>query len=261
MSKYSRLMKKGSRNIEGRRAVLESIKAGHKLEHILISNSVQQGSQITDILDLASKSSIPVEWIAHKEIENLSVTKKAQGVIAIGIDQKYCSIEDIIFYADKHNRQPLISVLDGIQDPYNLGAIARSLEVVGGDGIVIPAIRAVGITPGVVRASAGAIEHINVARVRSIPRAIDIMKYCKIVVIGLDAKSKTDIANIDLDIPLALVTGSEGSGISKAVEAKCDQMVSIPTFGAVASLNVSVATGIALFEVARQRRDLRKPLR
>jgi 23S rRNA (guanosine2251-2'-O)-methyltransferase len=155
--------------------------------------------------------------------------------------------------ADPDENAPLLVMLDGIQDPHNLGAIARTADAVGAHGVIIPERRAVGITPGAVRASAGALEHVKVSRVGNLTRTIEKLKELGMMVIGLDADGDVEYTEVDFTGPVVLVVGSEGKGLSRLVGENCDQIASIPMSGQLSSLNASVSTGIVLYEAYRQR--------
>ena len=253
MSRYGRAKQKGGRNIEGRRAVIEALNAGIHIERIMVAVGIEEGRQVSKILEQAKHSKIEVEWLSNKALEQVSATKKAQGVIAVAADTNYCSVEEIIMAADKRGESVLMCVLDGIQDPHNLGAIARTLEAMGGHGMVIRDSKAAKVTPGAVRASAGAVEHLKVAKVRSIPKTLELLKLMDVQVAGLEAGNPRSISEGLPCGALALVVGSEEKGISPEAEACCDIVVSVPMFGNVGSLNVSVAAGITLFAVAEKR--------
>jgi 23S rRNA (guanosine2251-2'-O)-methyltransferase len=235
--------------------VLEALRSGREIDRILMAEGIEFGPQLQDIVVLADQAGIPVEALDRDEIEARSATKKAQGVIAEVPDHRYSSVEDMVMAADAAGQAPLICVLDGIQDPHNLGAIARTLDAAGGHGLVIPERRAVGVTPGAVRASAGALEHVAVCRAKNLGRAVESLKVMKLKVIGLDAEGETDYTEPDYTEPVAIVVGSEGEGMSQRVRTVCDALVSIPMLGKLASLNASVSTGIVLFEAVRQRRQ------
>ncbi|MCH7594093.1 MAG: 23S rRNA (guanosine(2251)-2'-O)-methyltransferase RlmB, partial [Chloroflexi bacterium] len=184
-----------------------------------------------------------------------------QGVTARAPDPHYTPFEGLVDAATAPGRSALIVLLDGIEDPHNFGAIARTADAAGADGIVIPERRSVGITPGAISASAGALEHVSVARVVNLPRALDSLKKSGLWIIGLDGDGTELHTNVDLRAPTALVVGSEGSGLSRLVREKCDSLVRLPMSGAVESLNASVAAAIVLYEAVRQRTrtDLDQP--
>jgi 23S rRNA (guanosine2251-2'-O)-methyltransferase len=239
--------------VEGRRAVLEALRAGRTISRILVAEGIEAGPQVSEALTLATSASIPVETLARQELDRRAATKHHQGIIALAGDPRYASLDAIISSAQSSGAAPLIAVLDGIQDPQNLGAIARTVDAAGGHGIVIQERRAVGVTPGALRASAGALEHVPVARVVNLNRALDQLSDAGIWLVGLDMQGDTPYTKADLTRPTALVIGSEGEGLSRLTREKCEVLVSIPLRGKLASLNASAAAAIALFEAVRQR--------
>ena len=255
MSRFSRAKKVHGQTVEGRRAVLESLRAGRDIVRLIMVEDVDLGPQLQEIVLLASEKGIEVEAVSRKELEAQSQTKKSQGVIAVVPDPRYHDPEDLMVSADTDGNAPLLVMLDGIQDPHNLGAIARTADAVGADGLIIPERRAVGITAGAVRASAGALEHVKVSRVGNLNRTIEDLKELGMTVIGLDADGDVEYTEIDFSGPVVLVVGSEGKGISRLVRENCDQIASVPMAGQLSSLNASVSTGIVLYEAFRQRRN------
>ena len=234
--------------------MLEALRSGRHIDKLFIALNIEEGKQVSEILSRAESTEVTLERLNRRELERISVTKKSQGVIAVVPERSYAAIEDMLIAASETDEPPLLCVLDGIQDPHNLGAIARSVEAVGGHGLVIPDRRAVGITAGVVRASAGAIEHLPVAKVQSVPRTLELLKIMEVQCVRLDASASIDYTDFDLSGPLALVVGAEGEGVSEEVKRRCSSAVAIPQKGKVISLNASVATALVLFEAARQRR-------
>ncbi len=239
--------------VEGRRAVLEALRAGQNIERLLIAQGVEVGPQIREIFALAKDADITIEHVARRALERQSRTKKSQGVIAVLPDTRYVSIEDLIFAADRQSQAPLIAVLDGVVDPHNLGAIARTMDAAGGHGIIIPECRAAGISPGAIRASAGALMHLPVARVRSIPRTIEYLNALGLQTLGLAAQAHSRYTEADLTNPTALIVGSEERGISKQSLEHCSSTISIPMQGKLASLNASVSAAVVLYEAVKQR--------
>ena len=162
--------------MEGRRAVIEALRAGREINRILMQDDAQLGPQLREIVFLADGAGIAVEAVSRRDLDRQSATRKHQGVIAVVPDARYVPIEDLVFAADNRNEAPLLIVLDGVQDPHNLGAIARTLDAAGGHGIVIPERRAAGISPGAIRASAGALEHVPVSRVNNVAKSAAYLK-------------------------------------------------------------------------------------
>jgi len=255
MSRFSRAKNVHGQTVEGRRAVLESLRAGRDIKRLIMVEGVDMGPQLQEIVVLASEAGIEVEAVSRKELEAQSQTKKSQGVIAVVPDPRYHDPEDLMLSADRDGRAPLLVMLDGIQDPHNLGAIARTADAAGAHGIIIPERRAVGVTPGAVRASAGALEHVKISRVGNLNRTIERLKEFGMMVIGLDADGDMNYTEIDFTGPVLLVVGSEGKGLSRLVRENCDQIASIPMTGKLSSLNASVSAGIVLYEAFRQRAD------
>ncbi|NCG35040.1 MAG: 23S rRNA (guanosine(2251)-2'-O)-methyltransferase RlmB [Dehalococcoidales bacterium] len=249
MSRFSR-NKSTLRQIEGRHSVIETLLSQKKVSHIDISNSSDEGNEIQKIIALAKESNINLNFLDKKNIEKKSATKKSQGVILYLDDNHQSSIEDMIFLADKKKEVPFLIILDRVQDPHNLGAIARSAEVFGIHGIIVPSKESAKISPGAIRASSGALEHINFTIVNSINKSINYLKKLNFQIISLDMEGK-DINNFKIDklIPTALIVGSEHNGVSKTIIENSDYIVSIPMKGEISSLNVSVATGITLYEL------------
>ena len=233
--------------------MLEALRAERNLQRLLVANGVETGPQMQEIFSLAETAGIEIEHLPRREIESQSRTKKSQGIVAVLPDTRYVSVEDIIFDADRKGQAPLIAVLDGIVDPHNLGAIARTMDAAGGHGIIIPERRAAGVSPGSIRASAGALMHLPVARVVNIPRTIEYLNTLGLQTLALAADAETDYTNADLTIPTAIIVGSEEKGVSRLAATKCSGTISIPMHGQLASLNASVSAGIALYEAVRQR--------
>ena len=253
MSRYSRARKIHANTVEGRRAVLEALRAKRKIERILLAKGIEVGNQIQEIISLAETEGIEIEQIERRELDRQSRTKKSQGVVAVLPDTRYVDVEDLILEADRRSQTPLIAVLDGIVDPHNLGAIARTVDAAGGHGIVIPERRAAGISPGAVRASAGALMHLPVARVVNIPRTIDYLNQLGLQTVALAADAEIPYTQADFTLPTALVVGSEEKGVSRLALQNCTTSISIPMLGQLASLNASVSAAIALYEAVRQR--------
>ena len=239
--------------VEGRRPVLEALRAGTPLRRILLADSVERGPQIEEIVALARAAGVPVEEVSRRELDRDAETRRHQGVVAVAPDPDYIDLGDLIAKSISAAEPALIAVLAGIEDPQNFGAIVRTVDGAGGHGVVIPERRAVGITPGARRASAGALEHVPVARVVNIARAIDQMKDAGLWVVGLDAGAEKEYTAAGLAGPTAIVVGAEGKGLARLVRERCDELVSVPLKGRLASLNASVAAAVVLYEAVRQR--------
>lgn len=256
MSRYGRARKIHANTVEGRRAVLEAFRAERPIERLLIANGIEMGPQMREIIESAQSAEVQIDHLERRELDRQSRTKKSQGVVAVLPDNRYVSIEDIILEADRRGQAPLIAVLDGIVDPHNLGAIARTMDAAGGHGIVIPERRAAGISPGSIRASAGALMHLSVARVVNITRTIDYLNQLGLQTLALDADAETNYTDVDFTVPTALVVGSEEKGVSRLARANCSGAISIPMRGQLASLNASVSAAIAIYEAVKQRSNV-----
>ncbi|MCY6371578.1 23S rRNA (guanosine(2251)-2'-O)-methyltransferase RlmB [Clostridium ganghwense] len=240
--------------IEGRNAVIEALRSDRTIEHILVSTGNVTGS-INKILAIAKEKKIVIKEVDRKKLDNMSVTGTHQGVIAVVTPYNYYEIEDIIAYAEEKEEKPFVLVLDEIEDPHNLGSIIRTAETCGVHGIIIPKRRNVGITPTVYKTSAGAIEYMRIAKVSNTNSAIDKLKEHGVWVYGADMDGESYCFQTDFSGAVALVIGSEGRGISKLTKQKCDMLVKIPMVGKITSLNASVAAGIMMYEVLKQKTE------
>jgi 23S rRNA (guanosine2251-2'-O)-methyltransferase len=239
--------------------VLEALRAGNPVECLYLLETAERGPQFNEILQLASKMSVEVVFESRRDIDRRARTLRHQGVVARANDPTYTDFDELVQSATRQGRSALIVVLDGIEDPHNLGAIARTADGAGADGLVIAERRAVGITPGAISASAGALEHVSVARVVNMSRAIDKLRDAGLWIVGLDGSGTQRHTEVDLQVPIAIVVGSESSGMSRLVREKCDFIVALPMAGAVESLNASVSAAIVMYEVVRQRTPGRTP--
>lgn len=233
--------------LPGRHAVLEALRGGRPLRKVLIARSAH-GTAIREILGEAKSRGVPVQFVDPRHLE----AHGAQGVVAFTSARPTVGIDDILAAAEARAQAPLVVVCDGIEDPANLGAILRTAEVAGVHGVVIPRHRAVGLTPAVAKASVGAIEHVPVAQVANLVRALEELKAAGLWVAGADPDAETVYHKARLIPPLALVVGGEHRGLSRLVREHCDLLVRLPMHGRIASLNVSVAAGVLLYEVLRQ---------
>lgn len=234
----------------GIHAVEEALATKRPLERLLVARG-RGGQRVQEMVGAARAANVPVRFVNRDELDRLAGTAKHQGVVALAGTRHYLELEDLIARARK---PAFFLLLDGVEDPRNLGAILRTAHCAGVDGVVLPERRAAGITPAVEKVSAGASEHIPVARVTNLGRALEQLKEAACWLVGLDEAAPKDYTAVDLTDSLGVVVGGEGKGLRQHVEAKCDFVVSIPSFGAISSLNVSVATGVMLYEVVRQRR-------
>jgi len=238
--------------IEGRNAVIEVLKSDRTVEYILIAKGDMVGS-ISVVLALAKEKGIVTKEVDRRKLDQMSQTSSHQGVIAIVSPYKYFGISDIFKYAQERGEKPFIIILDEIEDPHNFGSIIRTAEVCGAHGIIIPKRKNVGATPTVYKTSAGAIEHMRIAKVTNINTAIEELKERGVWVYGSDMDAQNYIFDTDLTGAVALVIGSEGRGISKLTKEKCDVLVKIPMVGKITSLNASVAGGIIMYEIMKQK--------
>ena len=237
--------------IMGRNPVLEALRSNREINKILIAEGSQQGS-MQQVIGLAKDKNVNIQIVPKKKIDSL-VEGIHQGVIAQVAAYEYAEIEDLFELAAKKEQDPFILILDEIEDPHNLGSIMRTADAVGAHGIIIPKRRAVGLTATVAKASTGAIEHIPVVRVTNIAQAIDKLKENGVWIAGTDAKGSKDYRQMDATLPLGLVIGSEGKGMGRLIKEKCDFLIHLPMVGHVTSLNASVAGGILLYEIFKQR--------
>lgn len=236
---------------EGRNAVMELLRAGKTVDKLFVAPD--QNGRMADIIAMAKASGAVVTQVDRRKLDAMSETGVHQGVIAQAAAHAYVSLEDILQVARDRGEQPLILVCDGLTDPHNLGAVIRSAETAGAHGVVIPKRRSVGLTATAAKASAGAIEHIGVARMTNLAAAIDELKENGVWVFGADAGGDKQLYEADFAGAAAIVIGSEGNGLSRIVHDKCDFIVSIPMKGKVNSLNASAAAAVLLYEAVRQR--------
>ncbi len=242
-----------SQIIYGIHPVQEALKSSHfQIERILIGTQ-KPSPQIQSILDLANQRKIPVTLTATESLERMTQSGVHQNVVAFVKETPYTGVEEILSNWKKSGAKALLLILDGIQDPQNLGSLIRTALGCGAHGIVIPKDRSVGITPVVVKASAGAVAHLPIARVVNIAATIEALKREEIWVYGASGEAKDLLYQLDLDLDLAIVVGAEGKGIRPLVKKKCDRLFAIPMKGPVSSFNASVSGGMILYEAMRQR--------
>jgi 23S rRNA (guanosine2251-2'-O)-methyltransferase len=235
--------------LTGFHAVEEALAAGRALDRIVIARG-RHGERVEAVVQLARSKSVPVRFEDRMQIDRLVGTREHQGIAALAAAKPALELEDLL--AAK-TPQGLLVLLDGIEDPHNLGAIVRTALAAGAHGVIIPERRAVGLTDTVERASAGALAHLPVARVKNLVRAMEEMKEAGYWLIGLDERAEKKYTEADFSGQVGIVLGSEGEGLHELTRKRCDFLVSIPTSGPVRALNVSVAAGVVLFEVVRQR--------
>ena len=238
--------------LEGRNSILEALKAGRTINKIFVAKGDREGS-IKQVVALAREKKILVQEVERAKLDSLSSTHSHQGVIAFVAAKEYVEVEDILEIAAQRGEQPFIIILDEITDPQNLGSILRTADAVGAHGVIIPKRRAIGLTAVVSKASAGAVEHVAVARVTNLAQTIEYLKKQNVWIAGTAMTGDKAFYEADLKGPIALVIGSEGEGIGKLILEKCDFVVNIPMKGQIASLNAGVAGAIVMYEVLKQR--------
>ena len=238
--------------VEGRNAVLELLESDRDINKIYISDGEKHGS-INKIIALAKEKKIIINEISKAKINQMAQTENNQGVIAIVPPFNYCEIEDILEVAKNKKEKPFIIILDGIEDPHILGSIIRTAETAGVHGIIIPKRRAVAVNSTVSKVSAGAVEHIKIARVNNINETINYLKENDIWIYGTDMNTDKYYYDEDFTGNIAIVIGSEGFGMSRLVKENCDFLVKIPMKGKITSLNASVSAGIVIYEAVKQR--------
>lgn len=236
---------------EGRNAVMELLRAGRIVDKLFVAPD--QNGRMADIIALARQSGAVVTQVDRRKLDAMSETGVHQGVIAQAAAHEYVSIDDLLQVARDRGEQPLLLLCDGLTDPHNLGAVIRSAETAGAHGVIIPKRRSVGLTATAAKASAGALEHIGIARVTNLTAAIEQLKENGVWIFGADAGGDKSLYEADFAGAAAIVIGSEGSGLSRIVREACDFIVSIPMKGRVNSLNASAAAAVLLYEAVRQR--------
>ena len=237
----------------GRNPVMELIRSGRTVDKLFVAKGDREGS-IVRVIAMAKDAGIPVVEAEKAKLDSMTRSANHQGVVAITTEFSYCEPEDIIAYAAETGRKPFIIVIDGINDPRNLGAIIRTADAAGVHGIIIPKRGACGLTSTVFKTAAGACEYVKIARVVNISAAIEFLKENNVWIYGTDGSAENDIYGTDLRGAVALVLGDEGTGLSRLVRERCDHLVRIPMAGQITSLNISVAAGVAMYEKVRQDR-------
>ena len=243
---------KMSDQIEGRNSVLELLESERDINKILIAKGERHGS-INKIITIAKQRKIVIAEVERQKLNAISETNNHQGVIAIVPPFNYVEVEDILNEAKIKKEDPFVLILDGIEDPHNLGSIIRTAETAGVHGVVIPKRRAASVNATVSKSSAGAVEHVKIARVNNINETIKYLKEEGLWICGTDGDAKDYYYNQNLKGPIAIVIGSEGFGMSRLVKENCDFLVKIPMKGKITSLNASVSAGIVIYESVKQR--------
>ena len=239
--------------IFGIHAVSEALKSGARgFDYVGVSRE-RHDQRVQRIVEICRTSGILIRFLQREELDRTANSNSHQGVIAVTTGKQYADV-DMLLDSRKAEHSFLV-VLDGIEDPHNLGALIRTADGAGADGVIIPERRAVGLTGTVVKSSAGASEHLPIARVTNISRTLEELKDRSLWTVGLDERGSQGYDNIDYNMHCAIVLGAEGKGLHDLVRKRCDFLVSIPMMGSVPSLNVSVAGAVVMYEVARQRRN------
>ncbi len=238
--------------VEGRNSVIELLESGRDINKIFVAKGEKHGS-INKILALAKEHKVIVTEVERSKINSMSQTDNNQGVIAIVPPFNYCEVDDILNLAKEKNEDPFIIILDGIEDPHNLGSIIRTAETAGVHGIIIPKRRAAQVNSTVNKVSAGAVEHMKIARVNNITETIRYLKENDLWICGTDINTNTYYYNQDFKMPIGIVIGNEGFGMSRLVRENCDFLIKIPMKGKITSLNASVSAGIVMYEAVKQR--------
>ena len=237
--------------VEGRNSVIELLESGKDINKIYVTRGEKHGS-INKIIAKAKERKIIIVEKDKRQMQEMAQTENYQGVIAIVPPYEYCEIEDILEEAKKRKEDPFVLILDGIEDPHNLGSIIRTAETAGVHGIIIPKRRAAAVNSTINKTSAGAVEHMKIARVNNITDSIKKLKEEGLWICGTDINTKTYYYDQDLTGPIGIVIGNEGQGMSEKVRKNCDFLVKIPMKGKVTSLNASVSAGIIIYEVLKQ---------
>ena len=237
--------------IEGRNAVLEAYRSGKTIDKLYVLDGCQDGPVKTITREARKHDSI-INYVSKERLDQMSSTGKHQGVIAVSAAYEYAEVEDILRLAEEKGEAPFVFILDGIEDPHNLGAIIRTANLAGAHGVIIPKRRAVGLTPTVAKTSAGAINYTPVAKVTNITNTIKDLKEKGMWFVCADMGGTT-MYDLNLTGSIGLVIGNEGEGVSKLVKENCDMIASIPMKGDIDSLNASVAAGVMAYEIVRQR--------
>lgn len=235
----------------GIHSVREALAAGRPLERVIVAQG-RHGDRIAEIVELARRRGVPVRFEDRDRLDRLAESRHHQGVVGFGAAKAALAIEELLARA---RRPGLLVLLDGVEDPRNLGAIIRTALAAGADGLVIPERRAAGLTDTVSQTAAGALEYLPVARVKNLARALEALKAANYWLVGLDERAEKSYTEIDYRTPVGLVLGGEGAGLHELTRKHCDWLVRIPTVGPVRSLNASVAAAVALFEAVRQRAE------
>ena len=231
--------------LSGIHPVAEALRSNRPLDRLLVARGAG-GPRLQELIDLARHAGVPVRFEPRPSLDRLAGTAAHQGVVALGAPRRYAELEDLA-------HAELLVVLDGVEDPHNLGAVMRTAHAAGAGGVIVPERRAAGLTDVAAKAAAGAAEHLPLARVTNVNRALERLKELGFWIYGLDERGGETYASVAYSLPTAIVAGGEGKGLHEQVKKRCDFLVRIPLAGKISSLNVSVAAGIVLFEWKRRR--------
>ena len=238
--------------IAGKNPVLEALRAGREINKLWIAEGVKK-TGVQELMDLAKEQGVLVQFVPKQKVDKLA--ENHQGIVASVAAYDYAELDDLFNAAKAKNEDPFFLILDELEDPHNLGSIMRTADAIGAHGIIIPKRRAVGLTAVVAKASTGAIEHVPVVRVTNLAQTVDELKERGVWIAGTDAKGSADYRKMDATLPLALIIGSEGKGMSRLLKDKCDFLYHLPMVGHVTSLNASVAAALLMYEVYRKRQE------
>lgn len=241
--------------IGGRNAVVEALRSGRQLNKIWVAEGVNKKS-IGEILKLAKEAGVAVQTSPKQKLDGMTELTH-QGIVASVAAYGYAELDDLFERAEERKEDPFFILLDELEDPHNLGSILRTADASGVHGIIIPKRRSVGLTGVVAKASTGAIEHVPVVRVNNLSQTVDELKKRGVWIAGTDARNSVDYRGMDATLPLAVIIGSEGKGMSRILQEKCDFLYSLPMVGHVTSLNASVAAALLMYEVLRKRQSAR----
>jgi len=242
--------------IAGRHPVLEAIRSGRTIHKVMFGEGAQG---IGPVLAEAKAAGIVTQQVDKRKLDQAAVGVRHQGIVAMVAERAYAELEDLFAAAEASGEPPLFVLLDEIEDPHNLGSVLRTVDCAGAHGVIVPKRRSAGLTATVAKTSAGAIEHVPVARVTNLSQTIDELKERGVWIAGADGSAERDVYGTDLKMPLAIVIGNEGKGLGRLVRERCDFLVKVPMFGRINSLNASVAASLLLYEAVRQRRALGAP--
>lgn len=238
----------------GKNPVVEALRSGRELNKIWIAEGINKKS-VGEILSLAQKAKVIVQYVPKKKLDNL-LESNHQGVVASVAAYRYAELDEVFELTAKRQEDPLLLILDELEDPHNLGSILRTADAAGVHGVIIPRRRSVGLTAVVAKASTGAIEYVPVVRVNNLSQTVTQLKERGVWIAGTDALGSADYRTMDATLPLAIIIGSEGKGMSRILKENCDFLYHLPMLGQVTSLNASVAASLLMYEVLRKRQPL-----